>query len=149
MDFILLLWVYFYGSESITCSSMVFPSRTQPWLGRPLSTVNSVDLCYSTSPSRNESPISFDVCNASIATTTTMSTSVCHQALQSWRCVWGWPSEPLRTDGSHLPLVSVKSLDAVQSYTLTSVFKSVLKRIFTAKYIETRWFFNLQKTTQL
>lgn len=87
-------WPYFkatsalqLGLESITCSSLVFPSWSQPWLGRPLPTINSFELCYSTSPSRNEFPISFDVCSASIPTPTPMLISVCHQALESWRCL--------------------------------------------------------------
>lgn len=75
------------GLESTACSSLVFPSQRQPWLGRPLSTLSSFELCYSISPSRNEFPISFAVCSASIPTRITMLISVCHQALQSWRCV--------------------------------------------------------------
>lgn len=75
------------GLESTACSSLVLPSQRQPWLGRPLSTLCSFELCYSISPSRNEFPISFAVCGASIPTHIAMPISVCHQALQSWRCV--------------------------------------------------------------
>lgn len=113
--------------ESIACSSLIFLSQSQPWFIKPLSTVNNFELCFSIS---HEFPISYSLCSASIPTPTTMPISVCRQALQSWRCVWSCQSQSLSTDASHHPLVSVKSLDAMQSYILTSIFKMYLWKSF-------------------